>query len=104
MTTLANEKLLTPDQVAARLQISKATVYRMIAAGTLPAFPAERTRLDAQGQRPALVDGSRAVSMSCLTSFCDSKVDRRGRNCPCLAQESDAAAQSPIPGPSRTRV
>jgi excisionase family DNA binding protein len=38
MTTLAKEKLLTPDQVAARLQISKATVYRMIAAGTLPAF------------------------------------------------------------------
>jgi excisionase family DNA binding protein len=38
MTTLAKEKLLTPDQVAARLQISKATVYRMIAAGTLPAL------------------------------------------------------------------
>jgi excisionase family DNA binding protein len=38
MTTLEKKSLLTVDQVAARLQISKATVYRMIAAGTLPAL------------------------------------------------------------------
>jgi len=44
MSTLATDRLLTPDEVARTLRVSRGTVYRYVAAGRLSAV-----RLHANG-------------------------------------------------------
>ena len=55
-----NEKLLTPAQVAERLQITERTVYGWLRRGTLPALKLGRLWRIRQDDLEAFLEGARA--------------------------------------------
>ncbi len=55
-----NEKLLTPAQVAERLQITERTVYEWIRGGRLPALKLGRLWRIRQDELEAFLEGARA--------------------------------------------